>query len=375
MRLGKWVRIALVLLLPVVAVLAYFVGLRLWAGYHRRAAEQALAQREFKEASLHLEKCLDVAPDDLEARLLAAQAARRRGDFDEARRHLHLFHQGHGSADAHDLEHRLICAQQGDLEQAKLLLAHCAEHPDAPDTPLMLEACIIGSADALEPTVTVAMTYGGGGPAEAYLRKVLEADDLWLRLRSGRADQAEGLVWRARLHSLANDPGKAKADVRQALELDPEHYDARFHLAILLIQEAPAEAADHFQALHDRRPKDDHVCFGLAIVRHSLGQLDRARELLDEMLATQPDNVSALLERGGVALDAEGPEEAESWYRRAFALAPNEPDVNFALASCLQKAGRADEAKEYKQRSSELEAKRQQRQDNLLLRKLYAGSR
>src|SRR5689334_23289329 len=93
-------RIALVLLVPVGAFLAYELGVFLWGRHHYRAAEEALDRRDFEAASAHLEKCLDVSPKDTDSRLLAAQAARRQGKFDEARHHLHLFKQAGGSANA-----------------------------------------------------------------------------------------------------------------------------------------------------------------------------------------------------------------------------------------------------------------------------------
>ena len=45
--------------------------------YHVRAAEQAMAQRDFVEAKAHLDLCLDARPNKPEVQLLAARIKRR----------------------------------------------------------------------------------------------------------------------------------------------------------------------------------------------------------------------------------------------------------------------------------------------------------
>jgi tetratricopeptide (TPR) repeat protein len=239
------------------------------------------------------------------------------------------------------------------------LLSHCLDHPDDADTPPALEAGIEGSLKALVPAYTELKTFPGGSAA-AQVKKLQQAADLWLRLRPGRADQADGMVWRARAHAYANEPLAARDDARKALELDSDHFQARLNLALFLAPDAPAEAATHFQKLRRHHPHDKRVLFGLASVRRDLGQLDEAQEVLDELLALDPDDFTALLERGLVALDAhpDRPEEAERWLRRAYDLDPNSAEVNLALSTCLTRAGRATEARAYQERFQQLDAAR-----------------
>jgi tetratricopeptide (TPR) repeat protein len=359
MRLGKKVRVALVLLFAAAAFPAYRLSLYLYRNYHYHAAEEAMGRRDFREAGARLDRCLSAAPDDLPAQLLAAQAARRRGDLDEARRHLDAYQQGHGPEDALKRERRLVLVQQGDLTEAGRLLSSCLERPDDPETPLALEAGIEGSLKALVPAYTALKTFPGGSAAPQ-VKKVRQAVDLWLRLRPGRADQVEGLVWRARASAYANEPLAAREDARKALDLDPDHFQARLNLAIFLAPDAPAEAAGHLERLRRSHPDDRRVLFGLASVRRDLGQLDEAQEILDELLALDPDDVTTLLERGLVALDArpDRPEEAERWLRRAYDLDPNSAEVNLALSTCLTRAGRAAEARPYQERFQQLDAGR-----------------
>ncbi len=363
MRLVTRTRVVLVVALPLTVLLAYALGTFLWRRHHYRAAEEALDRRDFAGAAAHLEQCLAVSPHDLPARQLAARAARRRHDYDEARHHLSLFTRENGPAEAVELELRLMQAQQGDRTEAAHWLSFCEDHPEDPGTPLRLEAAIEGSLVGLSQAFAASLTYGGGR-WEEYATRVRRGADLWLRLRTGRADQVEGLVWRAQVEVFTNDLPEAKADVRKALELDPEHFGARLQMAFLLEQEAPAEAAVHLEKLRQRQPDNQRVCFELAEVQRGLGHLDEARDLLDELLAANPDHLGALLARGRVALEAEPPqlEQAERWFRRARARAPDDPDVNLALADCLRMTpGRAAEAADYRERFLRLKAERAQR--------------
>jgi predicted Zn-dependent protease len=165
---------------------------------------------------------------------------------------------------------------------------------------------------------------------------------------------------------------RALADIRQALEMDSEHFQARLELALILTQENPTEAAAQLQILQGRDPSNHKVSLALAIVRRRLGQLEEAREILDRILASNRDDVAALLERGRIDLDMQKLDDAERWLRRALALAPDEPGVNLALSSCLERAGRAAEAKPFHERFLRLEAERQRRTDDFA-RQLKSG--
>jgi predicted Zn-dependent protease len=351
--------IALILVLLLVVGLAGHRLLRHFqVRHHHRAAESAVERRDFRQASLHLNKCLEAWPDDLAVRLLAAQTARRQGDYDQALQHLRVYEQNNGSQDTLKLEHQLIRMQRGDLEEGAIL-ASWLDHPEAPETPSVLEALIEGSLTVLAPASAQGATFGfdtdKGAP---YLARARKAVALWLRLRPGQADQVQGLVWRGRLHHVGNDHPKALADLRQALASSPDHFGARLYLAIAVVQEVPGEAASHLEMLRQREPKHKHVRFVLANARRLLGELEEARELFDELLADYPDEVTFVLERGLVDLDAGRPKAAERWLRRALALAPNEPEVNLALSRCLRGLAQPEEASRYQARFQELEAAR-----------------
>jgi len=350
----RWRRTALVvLLLSIILVASIPTGLRVWGAYHHRAARLALQQRDYRQAREHLRKYLELRPDEAEGWLLAARMARLRGDFDEAQKHLRTCRQRSGSPKALALEHQLLRVQQGDLSDADTLLARCADHAEDPETAPILEAVIEGSLK-VEQQAFVREMVSQGREHLVDIRRTERAVDLWLRQRPERVDQVQGLVWRGLVRSLARDYPASLSCFRRALALDPDHFEARLNLAYLLLEEAPEEAANHLERLRQQQPDNNRVRFRLATVRRSLGQLQEARQLLTEILASTPEDGSALLERGKVALDERKLAEAERWLRRAVEQAPNLPEANLALSQCLNQAGKTAEAKQFQERFDRL---------------------
>lgn len=357
MRLGgKKTKVALALLLVVAAFAAYRLGLHFWGLRHWRAAQEALTRRDFPQAGAHLKHCLAVWPDDTSVRLLAAQTARRQGDLDEAQRQLHVYQQLKGPEAERLRELRLLLIQQGDPTGVDDLLDSCLNDPNRPEMYLTLEVALEAKVKVLERghDADVSLLEGPLGQQRERAESALA---LWLRLRREPADQVQGLLWRGRLDLLIN-PQAAVADFRQALALDPDNFDARLNLAVALADYDPQEAARHLEILRGRDAHNSRVAILLAIFRRGLGQLPEAQQLLDDVLATNPDHFSALLERGKVALDAGRPDQAEGFLRRALARDPREPFAHLALSRCLHLMGKEGEAQLHQQQYSEIEAER-----------------
>jgi tetratricopeptide (TPR) repeat protein len=127
-----------------------------------------------------------------------------------------------------------------------------------------------------------------------------------------------GKGWEAR-HSSA----RPLDDYQRALELLPASTEGRLRLAETFERLGQIrEAVAHFEWLRQREPGNASVLLGLARCRFDLHELEQTREVLDDLLAAQPDNAAALVERGRLAL-CQGQEAlAEEKLSRAAALAP-----------------------------------------------------
>lgn len=348
-----WIALAA---LVVLGVVAYFVGTYWYGRHHLDAAHRDLARRDFRAAATHLRKCLSIWPDDRDLNLLLAQAYRRDGDMEAAGRQLAVCERKGVPDEAVALEHDLQRLQRGDLAGLFRLLGQCFERPDAAESPLIAEAALEGWTRKLPPVTQAVEVLGTDGAA--VMKQTGQAIEYWLRSRPGAADQAQGLAWRARRHALLGEHAAAVSDLRQALELDADCFDARLWLAQLIAQRSPMEALEHYRVLQHRDPDNWSIRFGLASGVRGVGRLEDARPLLDELVAARPNEVPVLVERALLDLDLGQPAEAEARLRKALILAPTDPEILMALSRCLQSTGRSAEAREYYDRFLRAEAER-----------------
>jgi tetratricopeptide (TPR) repeat protein len=359
----KRVRLGIVVVfLLVLGGAMYAIAVQLFSHPAYRAAQQALARRDFETASRHLREYLQDRPNDLDAQLLAAQTARRQGDLAQAADLLQAYARQAGPNSDLEFEQQLLRIQRGDLALAESLRARLVDRPNVPQTTLLLEAVIEGSWYRLFMTLQREMA-GQGEVTVADITRVQRLVDQWLTLCTTRADQAQGHIWRGKLETLAREFPKAEAEFRQAVELDPDHFTARQHLATSLALQAPEEAAQHLELLHQRDPANARVTFQLATVRRDLGQPDQAARLLDALLDVNPNSVAYLVERGRVALDQRMPKDAETWLRQAVALAPKHAQANLFLSQSLEQSQREDEAKVFRDRFLQIESEGRRQAD------------
>jgi tetratricopeptide (TPR) repeat protein len=322
-----------------------------------RAAQTAIDQRNFASALEVLNRHLEQHPNDLSVRILAAESARRNADYDQASRHLRHFELSDGPPLALELERRLLSVQTGNPEQAALVYAFCREMPDSPETPLVLEALIVGDLGRLtRPLATPDPLPLTNQPPE--LHRLLETTELWLNKRPGRADQVQGLVWRGRALRLAGDHPGAIADLERAVELDPDDFDARVYLALSIGQDRPQESIAHFKVLQRHYPADLRLQFALATGHRGIGELDEAKKWLDSILRDQPDNAQVLLERARVALDERKPAEAKGFLDRAADVGADQAQLHLVLARYMTAIGDNASARHHQEQFQELDAQR-----------------
>ncbi len=306
---------------------AYFAGCYWYVESHRRAAERAVARDELDEAQEHFAACLRVWPHSAALHFQLARAARRAGRFDVAAEHLEACERLEGVTRETALEWALLGGSRGDHTSPELLLEDWAAR-DSPDALLVLEALAQGYIHAYRL-----------GDARQCLDRLLEREP----------GQVHALVMRGSLRQATGDEPGAEADYRRAAEAQPDHVLARRRLGELLLRTSRAEEA--LRQFEHLRPRPGGgapaVLLGLARCHRELGATDAARRELDELLARQPNHPDALLERGKLALAAESPAAAEGWLRRAVAAAPFSAQANFALAQCLHRQGKDEEARRY----------------------------
>ena len=320
---GRSLAIALLLLL--IGAGTGMAGMYLWGAYHLRAARAALEHYHNDEAMRHLRVCLAIRPHDPEALLLAARAARRANNLDDADLLLDRYQAERGKDDEDlFLERVLVRVQRGELDSVSNYCQSLIEQ-DHPATPLILEALAQGCLRMYRPV------------------EAEKAINDWLQRQP---DNAEALCLQGQVFDLVVRMHDAIASYRKALTADPELDEARMRLVNALVQLGLFDDAQpHLEYLSQRYPDNPMLQVHLARSRDRQGQTEEAERILEAVLARHPNYPPALAERGRLAQRAGQSEEAERLLRRAAQLEPGDYQANYQLWLCLEKNGKNEEAR------------------------------
>jgi tetratricopeptide (TPR) repeat protein len=205
-----------------------------------------------------------------------------------------------------------------------------------PDTPLLLEALTRGYLQQYR------------------LGKVRICLDRWRQLQpdNPQAWYLEGLFLFDYLHASA----AAMDSYRRAVELDPEHEEARLGLAVALLGDKNfTEAAEHFEHLRQCQLDNLSVQVGLAECLDGLGRQVEAEQLVDAVLVRQPNFAPALSLRGQFALKSGQLAEAETWLRQALQRKPTDHRARYNLSLCLERNGKEEEARQEQRQLRQME--------------------
>jgi tetratricopeptide (TPR) repeat protein len=297
----------------------YAHALRQW-----QAAEAAVKKGHPDGARSGIDLGLTVWPRSVPVHLLAARAARLKGDFAGAEAHLNrcLQLQGGATGDV-QREFLLMRVQMGEEDTVAPVLWQRIESKDA-ETPLILE--------------TLAWAYLRNfryGPALVCL-------DRWVR---EAPDSGQPYFLRAWVRERMHGNQDALADYQRAVELDPDLVPARLRLAELLLGKSdPPSALPHLEYLMKQCPDRADVTARLGECRFLQGQMGEARRLLGAAVEKLPNDTQVLIYLGKLDLQENRPSEAEQWLRRALKADPWDAEALYTLATCLQYQGRRAEA-------------------------------
>jgi tetratricopeptide (TPR) repeat protein len=281
--------------------------------------------RDFAGAQQHFTQSLQVWSSSTDVHLKAARAARKAGDFEETEHLLRRCIDLGGDADAIYLEQLLVQVQRGRLSEAEPQLVNRVVQ-NHPESVAILEVL----------TLAHIQTY--------QLAQALECLRHWVEREP---DRVEAWLLQAYVYERLRNPGEALSSYRRAVELDPDNDEARMKMAGQLVSANYVEEAfAQFEHLHQKQGDTQAVLKGLAYCHRMMNQPEKARKLLEAVLADNPRDWQALAERGRLAMEDESPKQAEKWLRQASAIAPHESDISYSLCQCLRHLGKNKEAED-----------------------------
>ncbi|CAN7179887.1 M48 family metalloprotease [Pseudomonas sp. LjRoot71] len=126
--------------------------------------------------------------------------------------------------------------------------------------------------------------------------------------------------------------------------LDSVRYQLMRARVQLTYEETPGLAAKRFRNMLDENPQMEAARYGLAIAQIKSGQHKDARETLQPLLASAPNDVSYNLAQIELDMAANRLSDAQSRVTRLLSLYPNSYPVNQAHIDLLMKQSRTQEA-------------------------------
>jgi tetratricopeptide (TPR) repeat protein len=141
---------------------------------------------------------------------------------------------------------------------------------------------------------------------------------------------------------------KAVEYYNETINKDPAHKNARLHLAALYLAGRSFEQAEnHIVKLTELYPNDDEIIVAQAGLESSARKnYTKSKELLRNVLARNPDQVSALVGMASISMAEENMKEAEEFLLRAAKIDPKNVSIQTVLADIFARQGRVDEAQE-----------------------------
>jgi tetratricopeptide (TPR) repeat protein len=318
---SRLVPLLALLILAGTAAFAYIYG-----SYRWQAAQDAVKTGRLEEAKRDLDLCLLVWPRSVPVHLLAARAARLRGEFKDAEAHLNrCLKLNHGASEAIQLEFLLLRVQAGDVEKVVDELFMYVNN-DNPESALILET--------LSRAYMQNLHYG---PAFACLSR-------WQQIAP---DSPEPFRWRGWILERMSDRDGAIKEYQEALKRDPDHFTVRFRLAeVYLERNDPLSALPILEQLRKEFPDRADVQARFGQCRFMQGEMGEARTLLEDAVEKLPKDSTALIYLAKIDIQATPPllEEAEALLRRSLDLDPTDVETQHLLIRCLERQGRSKEA-------------------------------
>jgi putative PEP-CTERM system TPR-repeat lipoprotein len=321
------------------------------------SAKDYLARGEYNAAIIQLKNALQEAPGNGEARLLLGRAQLETRDPVSAEKELRraleykqapeavlpllaraLMEQGEAGKLVQEFaSHRLADADADAAFRVRLgdAFVRLGRRQDA--------AGAYGAVLTVKPGFAPARL--GQARLAALEGRLDEAIAIANEVKSTDAKLADAYLLKAELLSLRGEADHARAELRQALDVAPGYLPARFALISHLIDTRDFDgAAAQLGEARKYARGDLRINYFEGLLALRKGDVQRARDHVQQVLKHAPDHVPSLVLAGAVELRANLPLAAEAYLRRAVSRAPEHFGAQRMLIGALLRAGQPAKA-------------------------------
>lgn len=299
-------------------------------------ARKSLSRFDYDSAETWLRRAAYVSSRNPTTELLAARVCRRQGRLDEMTQHLSRALLVGGDAKLIELEESLALAQTGGLAAVEQELVTALKE---------------GWGDTDE----ISDAYANGLAANSQFGRAATVLDAWRidHPNDPRPDYRLG-----RLHEYLELWKEAEAAYRKSISRNPKYFPAHYRLGRVLFNGRRIEEAEAAFSACLEMPSPQAAEVQVAMCARALGDLDRARELLRQVVRQEraaitasyqaveenPEHFEAAAQLGDIESELGNLQEALHWLELALAENPRDLTARYSLAVTLRELGRGDEA-------------------------------
>jgi tetratricopeptide (TPR) repeat protein len=293
-----------------------------------------------KESADAYEKAAGMVPKSVNVQLAAAQAELRVGNLDKTRTYLARAEQ----LDAnyyrlHAIRADLAKVERRDADAVRDYLAALAAMPEGP------------AEGILYPTqlrLNLIDTYRNLDDDAAIRQQLTIAQQELAKIQVEGPQQVEYLRLRAAIKGLANDIPGAEADLKQALQLDPENDNVTLQYGSLLWKIGrKAEARQMYSSLLKRDDKNRYALEALGYLSRDEGDNKAAENFFGRMAAAYPNDYVPYMALGDLYTSMKEYPKAQASYETAHKLAPTNSQIVASGSNAAIDAGKIDLAGEW----------------------------
>ena len=293
-----------------------------------------------KESADTYEKAAGMAPKSVNVQLAAAQAQLRVGNLDKTRTYLTRGEQ----LDAnyyrlHAIRGDLAKIERRDGDAVREYLAALAAMPEGP------------AEGILYPTqlrLNLIDTYRSLDDDAAISQQLRIAQQELAKIQVEGPERVEYLRLRAAIKGLGNDVAGAEADLKQALQLDPQNDNVTLQYGSLLWKAGrKSEARQMYTTLLKRDDKNRYALEALGYLSRDEGDNKAAETFFTRMAAAYPNDYVPYMALGDLYTAMKEYPKAQGSYEKAHKLAPTNSQIVASGSNAAIEAGKVDLAGEW----------------------------
>ncbi len=165
------------------------------------------------------------------------------------------------------------------------------------------------------------------------------------RLAPGSSDEQLLLLWRMFPVPVVGTEEETLKTLKRAVELDPNHLEARLHLGRTYYEQSRHDLAlQQFRAIAQKDPSYSWIHYHLSVMLFDVGSVQQAIEALETEVRQYPDHWYARLELGELLEKSGRLKMALGHLVQAEKERPDTPDLQYALAKVYRGLGETEKA-------------------------------